>query len=104
MSPGRCNFNDDVAGAAEVFQNVCRGVGIERSSCCCRPSESENYRFVTVVLAWTERSELEIGWTFLARVYWGGNYDGEMKRLMLDQAFTFVDCHLSGLDKKSTIS
>ena len=33
------------------------------------------------------RRELEIGWTFLARSYWGGNYNGEMKRLMLDHAF-----------------
>lgn len=38
-----------------------------------------------------EPSELEIGWTFLARSYWGGDYNREMKRLMLDHAFTFVD-------------
>jgi N-acetyltransferase len=38
-----------------------------------------------------ERSEVEIGWTFLARAYWGGVYNGEMKRLMLDHAFQFVD-------------
>src|SRR5436190_12300564 len=38
-----------------------------------------------------EPSELEIGWTFLARSYWGGNYNGEMKRLMLDHAFRFVE-------------
>jgi RimJ/RimL family protein N-acetyltransferase len=38
-----------------------------------------------------ERSEIEIGWTFLARRYWGGRYNGEMKRLMLDHAFKFVD-------------
>jgi len=37
------------------------------------------------------RDELEIGWTFLARAYWGGAYNGEMKRLMLDHAFRFVD-------------
>ena len=37
-----------------------------------------------------EPSELEIGWTFLARSHWGGVYNGEMKRLMLDHAFTFV--------------
>jgi RimJ/RimL family protein N-acetyltransferase/catechol 2,3-dioxygenase-like lactoylglutathione lyase family enzyme len=37
------------------------------------------------------RSEIEIGWTFLARSYWGGRYNGEMKRLMLDHAFRFVD-------------
>jgi RimJ/RimL family protein N-acetyltransferase len=36
-------------------------------------------------------SELEIGWTFLARAYWGGLYNAEMKRLMLDYAFQFVD-------------
>jgi RimJ/RimL family protein N-acetyltransferase len=38
-----------------------------------------------------ERSEVEIGWTFLARSYWGGIYNGEMKRLMLGHAFRFVD-------------
>lgn len=34
--------------------------------------------------------EVEIGWTFLARSHWGGLYNGEMKRLMLDHAFRFV--------------
>ena len=38
-----------------------------------------------------ERSEIEIGWTFLARSHWGGVYNGEMKRLMLTHAFKFVD-------------
>ncbi len=38
-----------------------------------------------------ERSEIEIGWTFLERRYWGGRHNGEMKRLMLDHAFRFVD-------------
>ena len=38
-----------------------------------------------------ERGEVEIGWTFLARSHWGGAYNGEMKRLMLDHAFRFVD-------------
>lgn len=35
--------------------------------------------------------EVEIGWTFLARSHWGGRYNGEMKRLMLEHAFRFVD-------------
>lgn len=30
--------------------------------------------------------EVEIGWTFLARRCWGGAYNGEMKRLMIDHA------------------
>ncbi|HEX8845807.1 MAG TPA: GNAT family N-acetyltransferase [Pyrinomonadaceae bacterium] len=38
-----------------------------------------------------ERSEIEIGWTFLARSHWGGRYNGEMKRLMLRHAFRFVE-------------
>ena len=36
-------------------------------------------------------SEVEIGWTFLQRAYWGGEYNREMKQLMLDHAFTFVE-------------
>jgi N-acetyltransferase len=38
-----------------------------------------------------EESEIEIGWTFLERAYWGGAYNGEMKRLMLEHAFRFVE-------------
>jgi N-acetyltransferase len=38
-----------------------------------------------------EASEVEIGWTFLTRAYWGGGTNREMKRLMLTHAFTFVD-------------
>jgi len=38
-----------------------------------------------------EASEVEIGWSFLARAYWGGHYNGEMKRLMLQHAFRFVE-------------
>jgi RimJ/RimL family protein N-acetyltransferase len=34
--------------------------------------------------------EIEIGWTFLARSYWGGVYNREMKTLMLAHAFRFV--------------
>ena len=38
-----------------------------------------------------EKSEIEIGWTFLARKYWGGHYNREMKQLMLAHAFKFVE-------------
>jgi RimJ/RimL family protein N-acetyltransferase len=34
--------------------------------------------------------EIEIGWTFLERAYWGGPYNHEMKRLLLEHAFQFV--------------
>jgi RimJ/RimL family protein N-acetyltransferase len=36
-------------------------------------------------------SEIEIGWTFLARDYWGGTYNRELKHLMLRHAFQFVE-------------
>ena len=38
-----------------------------------------------------EKSEIEIGWTFLARSHWRGIYNREMKQLMLRHAFRFVD-------------
>jgi RimJ/RimL family protein N-acetyltransferase len=38
-----------------------------------------------------ERREIEIGWTFLARAYWGGVYNRELKQLMLRHAFQFVE-------------
>jgi len=36
-------------------------------------------------------SEVEIGWTFLERRFWGGRHNGELKSLMLEHAFRFVD-------------
>lgn len=35
--------------------------------------------------------EVEIGWTFLQREFWGGEHNRELKSLMLDHAFRFVD-------------
>lgn len=37
-----------------------------------------------------EVGEVEIGWTFLGRAYWGGPCNREMKRLMLNHAFQAV--------------
>jgi len=39
----------------------------------------------------SERSVIEIGWSFLDRAHWGGRYNGEMKRLMLEHAFRSVE-------------
>jgi len=39
----------------------------------------------------SRESSVEIGWTFLARAFWGGEYNRELKRLMLDHAFKFVE-------------
>jgi len=37
-----------------------------------------------------DMSEIEIGWTFLGRDYWGGTFNREIKQLMLEHAFRFV--------------
>src|SRR5262249_58061999 len=37
-----------------------------------------------------ETSELEIGWKFFARAYWGGNFYGGVERLQLGYSFKFV--------------
>jgi N-acetyltransferase len=38
-----------------------------------------------------EASEVEIGWTFLARPYWGGAYNADLKGVMLGHAFGSVE-------------
>ena len=38
-----------------------------------------------------EQSRIAIGYTFLARKYWGGEYNRSIKKLMLEYAFRFVD-------------
>jgi N-acetyltransferase len=37
------------------------------------------------------KREVEIGWTFLERAYWGGTYNAELKKLMINHAFQFLD-------------
>ena len=37
------------------------------------------------------KREIEIGWTFLERAFWGGTYNHELKALMLGHAFKFVN-------------
>ncbi|CAM3250687.1 N-acetylglutamate synthase [Sphingomonas antarctica] len=37
-----------------------------------------------------ERDEIEIGWTYIGRAYWGGIYNGQIKQLMLDHIFRQV--------------
>src|ERR1700730_7090727 len=48
-----------------------------------------------------DKSEIEIGWTFLARSHWGGVYNGEMKRLMLEHAFKFVQSVIFVIGKQN---
>ncbi len=73
----RAYFDDAVAsGSAFVF--------VDRASEKLMGS-SRFYGFDRVA------SEIEIGWTFLAREYWGGSYNAEIKKLLVEHAFGFVD-------------
>src|SRR5258708_21753518 len=48
-----------------------------------------------------EKSEVEIGWTFIVRSHWGGATNREVKPLMLDHAFCFVDTLVFWVDEKN---
>jgi len=48
-----------------------------------------------------ERSKIEIGWTFIVRSHWGGKANREVKRLMLDHAFGFVDTVIFWVGEKN---
>ena len=46
-----------------------------------------------------EKSEVEIGWTFLARDYWGGRYNGDLKAVMTRHAFQSVESIVLLIDR-----
>ena len=48
--------------------------------------------------------EVEIGWSFLARPYWGLGYNAEFKRLMLAHAFRWVERVLFRVGADNVIS
>ncbi len=44
---------------------------------------------------------IEIGWTFLARKYWGGTYNKAIKTLLIEHAFKFYSDVLFYVDKEN---
>ena len=51
-----------------------------------------------------ELGEVEIGWTFLDHDFWGGSYNAEIKKLMLDHAFKFVDTVVFWVGDRNIVS
>ncbi len=47
------------------------------------------------------KSAIEIGWSFLKREYWGGPHNREMKKLMIDHAFQFLENVIFVVDSKN---
>ncbi len=73
---------------AEVFQEFFRQA--MESGGALLALDAQNNQVIGSSRYYQEKDEIEIGWTFLARSYWGGIYNGEMKRLMLEHAFRVV--------------
>jgi RimJ/RimL family protein N-acetyltransferase len=48
--------------------------------------------------------EIEIGWSFLARKYWGGGYNAEFKRLLLAHALAHFDRAIFQVGAENVIS
>ena len=49
-------------------------------------------------------SAIEIGWSFLARAYWGGAYNRAVKKLMIEHAFASVEDVVFHIDLQNTRS
>jgi RimJ/RimL family protein N-acetyltransferase len=76
----------------EVFQEFFRDALASGGALAAIDRETGRVIGSSRFLAYDEgQSEVEIGYTFLARSHWGGRYNGEMKRLMLRHAFRFVE-------------
>ena len=52
----------------------------------------------------TGKGKIVIGYTFLSRDYWGGSFNRELKTLMLDHAFRFVDAVVFHVGERSVRS
>ncbi len=76
----------------EVFRELFRGAMESGGALLATDAQDGRVLGTSRYHGWDpERREVEIGWSFLARACWGGAYNGEMKRLMLEHAFRHVD-------------
>ena len=76
----------------EVFKNFFRGA-IE-SGGAFKVKERETGKVIGSSRYYGYNSEeraVSVGYTFLAKEYWGKNYNRTLKQLMLDHAFRYVD-------------
>ena len=71
-------FFDDALAKGGALAIIDRQTGAIIGSSRFQPSERDS-------------GAMEIGWSFIARDYWGRGYNAEFKRLMLEYAFRFVD-------------
>jgi hypothetical protein len=76
----------------EVFQKFFEGALESKAAFLVFDSKSDTLIGSTRYYDFNpSNSSVAIGYTFLARAYWGGAYNKSVKKLMLDYAFTRVD-------------
>jgi RimJ/RimL family protein N-acetyltransferase len=51
-----------------------------------------------------QKNQILIGYTFIAKEYWGGVFNRELKKLMIEHAFKFVDKVVFEIGDKNTRS
>jgi N-acetyltransferase len=78
----------------EAMQSGSAFLIIDRKS--GKPIGSSRYNFNRQVA-----NAIEIGWTFLAKQFWGGEYNGSIKSLMIGHALKHFDYVLFYVDKNN---
>jgi RimJ/RimL family protein N-acetyltransferase len=76
----------------EVFDNYFKGAMESGGALLIRDGQSDVILGSSRYYDWDDGGRcVAIGYTFIARSHWGRNYNRELKTLMLDHAFQFVD-------------
>jgi RimJ/RimL family protein N-acetyltransferase len=76
----------------EVFANYFKGALESGGALLISDNQSDVILGSSRYYDWDEAGHcIAIGYTFIARSHWGRNYNRDLKSLMLDHAFQFVD-------------
>jgi RimJ/RimL family protein N-acetyltransferase len=75
----------------DVFRNYFEGALASKGALVVIDRESNKIIGSSRYSGFDHQGRVEIGYTFLTRDFWGRGFNREMKHLMLDHAFQFVD-------------
>lgn len=76
----------------DVFKNYFEGAIQSKGAFLVQDAITKEIIGCTRFYDYNEKDKsILIGYTFLARSHWGGKFNPEMKKLMIDYAFTFAD-------------
>ena len=76
----------------EAFQNFFDGALLSKGAFLIRNKESNEVIGSSRFYDYDEKtSTVLIGYTFIGRQFWGKGYNSDLKKVMLDYAFQFVD-------------